>query len=64
MKTLSGPSVTLFHYTGGAFDSAKEYQVKLIDGKPRYKESSLEWVPIPADSRQHKISLDIHRQIN
>ena len=63
MKTLSGPSLKINHYAGGAFDSVKECQVKLINGKPRYKDS-LEWVPIPTYSRQHKICLDIHRQIN
>lgn len=56
MKTLSGPKVTIH--------DAEKCEVKLINGKPRYKESSFEWVPIPAYSRQHKICLDIHRQIN
>ena len=55
MKTLSGPKVTIHN--------AEECEVKLINGKPRYKDS-LEWVPIPTYSRQHKICLDIHRQIN
>lgn len=60
MKTLSGPSVRINYYSGGAFDYSTECEVALVNGRVKYLDGSYGWVSLPA-SKKVKVSLDIHR---
>lgn len=61
IKTISGPEVTISHYSGGCFDGFSENPVALIDGKPKYWDYSYScWCSIP---KGKKVNLDMYRSI-